>query len=123
MHMEVKLGDNQAKIIAFELLLMFEDVLGQSGALLDDDTLAWTKSAVITSQLNLGQLQAAYWNYQDLQKNAPENVKKFDTNIVNVKKVLSSGEAFSQQLMLVDRSYQEVSLADTKFVIQDIVGD
>jgi TonB family protein len=123
MHMQVKLGDNQAKINAFEQLLMFEDVLGQNGPLLDDDTRTWTKSAIITTQLNLGQLQAAYWSYLDLLKTAPESAKKFDANVVNIKKVLSSGEAFSQQLMLGDRSYQEVSLSDTKFVIQDIVGE
>lgn len=119
----VKFGDNHSKLNALKQLLVFEGAVGKNGKLLDDFFLAWTKSAIIKNELDLGQFQAAYWNYLDLQKTNPQNAQRFDESMLKVEAVLASGKAFSQELKLGDRAYQEVSLSDTKFEIQEINGD
>lgn len=118
-----KFSDQQTKLSAFKQLLIFDDAIDQNGNILDDYFLSWTRSAVIATQLGLGKLQAAYWNYLDLQKTAPKSAQKFDANMVKVKSIISSGEPFAQQLALGARAYQEVSLSDTNFEVQDIVGN
>jgi TonB family protein len=119
----VKYGDKHSKLNALQQLLIFEGAVGKNGKLLDDYFLAWTKSAIIKNQLDLGQFQAAFWSYLDLQKTDPKNAQRFDASMIKVKDVLSTGAAFSQELKLDARAYQEVSLSATKFEIQDITGN
>lgn len=119
----VKFGDTHRKLDALKQLLIFEGAVGKNGKLLDDYFLTWTKSAIIKNQLDLGQYQAAYWNYLDMQKTDSKNVQRFDGSMLKVKDILASGSAFSQELKLGSRAYQEVLLSDTKFEIKDIVGE